>query len=78
MLFEQYLTKQQIQQHCHRGRTWTANLIREIEHSDRYPPEVIIRDGYLVMVHELAVLDWMRNKKAIKKGELIAPFELRG
>lgn len=58
-----------------RHRECIRTVIREMENSGRYHETEIIKDGYLFLVSEKAFIDWLSNRKKVKKVELIPPYK---
>lgn len=69
------LTRKEIAGMTGRHREWIRTVIREMEESGRYPENEIIKDGYLLLVSERAFIDWLSNRKKVKRGELIPPYK---
>ena len=74
MSLHRYWTRARIEQFTGRKREWVRRLIREIQDSGRYPPDDVIQDGRLILIHEAVILDWIRNRKKIQNGELVPPY----
>ena len=76
-MIEKYLTRSQISKLTGWKRERIRQFIIGLKESGRYPPDEIIEDGHLVLIHENVVLDWLRNRKKLQTGELVAPYRRR-
>lgn len=73
-MIEEYLNRDRIAIATGWKRERVRQLVRDIQASGRYPPEEIIEDGHLILIHEQIVLDWLRYRKKLQKGELVPPY----
>ncbi len=69
-----YMTRNDIARVFGRKREWVRKFVKGLKESGRYPPDQVIEDGYLILVHEDVVMDWIRVRGKLGK-ELIAPYE---
>ena len=61
-----YLNRAQISQLTGWKRERVRQFIRGLQASGRYPPEQVIQDGRVILIHENAVLDWLMNERRKK------------
>lgn len=73
-MIEKYLNRGRIAEVTGWKREKVRQMIRGIQESGRYPSEEIITDGHLILIHEQIVLDWLRYRKRLQKGELVPPY----
>lgn len=72
-----YLTREKIARLTGRKREWVRNFINGMKASGRYSPDDVIEDGRLILVSSDAFTDWLMNRKKLKNGELVSPYERR-
>lgn len=77
-MIEKYMTRSQIGKLTGWKRERIRQFIRGLQASGRYPPDEIIEDGHLILVHERVVLDWLRYRKTIEAGGLVPPYKKGG
>ena len=71
---KRYLTRDKIAKLTGRKREWVRQFVKGLKESGRYPPDDIIEDGYLILIEQSVVLDWLRNRNKLKNGEIVAPY----
>lgn len=72
---KRYLTRDKIAKLTGRKREWVRQFVKGLKESGRYPPDDIIEDGYLILIEQSVVLDWLRNRNKLKNGEIVAPYK---
>lgn len=73
-MIERYVTRTQLAKLTGWKRERIRQFIQGLQESGRYQPEEIITDGHLILIHEQIVLDWLRYRKILQKGELVPPY----
>lgn len=71
---KRYLTRDKIAKLTGRKREWVRQFVKGLKESGRYPPDDIIEDGYLILIEQSVVLDWLRNRNKLKNGEIVEPY----
>ena len=74
MKLDRYLNRAQIMERTGRKRTATAKMLRSMQALNRYPPEEIIWDGNLVLVHENVLIDWLAHHRELETGGQVPPY----
>ena len=62
-MIAKYLNRTQISQLTGWKRERVRQFIRGLQASGRYPPEQVIQDGRVILIHEAVVLDWLQHEK---------------
>lgn len=59
------------------GESKCDSMIREIEHSDRYPKNSVVKDSRFVRVREDVFQDYFENRRILHSigGKYLPPFE---
>lgn len=71
---KRYLTRDKIAKLTGRKREWVRQFVKGLKESGRYPPDDVIEDGRLILVEQDVVLDWLRNRDKLKRGEIVEPY----
>jgi len=68
-MIQKYLTRAQIGKLTGWRRERVRQFIRGLQASGRYPPNQVIQDGRVILIHEAVVLDWLQNEPKKKERE---------
>lgn len=71
---KRYLNRAKIAKLTGRHREWVRQFVKGLKESGRYPPDDVIEDGRLILVEQDVVLDWLRNRDKLKRGEIVEPY----